>query len=78
MRVEVRAFATLRPFLPQGTRHAAVFDLPDGSTIRDMMCFLGVPTEMTVLALLNGQEAEPNHALHGGDVVTLFPPLAGG
>ncbi len=78
MKVEVRAFATLRPFLPQGTRQAAVLDVPDGSTIRDVVRFLGVPDEMTVIALLNGHEAEPDHILSGDDVVTLFPPLVGG
>jgi molybdopterin synthase sulfur carrier subunit len=78
VRVEVRAFATLRPFLPRGNRQAALLDLPDGSTIRDLVRALGVPDAMTVIALLNGREAKPDQPLRGNDVVTLFPPLAGG
>jgi molybdopterin converting factor small subunit len=78
VRVEVRAFATLRSFLPQASRPAAILDLPDGSTIRDVVRCLGVPEEMAVIALLNGREAGADQALRGDDVVTLFPPLVGG
>jgi sulfur-carrier protein len=78
VRVEVQAFATLRSFLPQGTRHSAVLDLPDDSTVRDVVRSLGVPDEVTVIALLNGRDAEPDQKLRGGDVIALFPPLAGG
>jgi molybdopterin converting factor small subunit len=78
VRVEVRAFATLRPFLSPQSPPTAVLDVPDGSTIRDVVRALGVPDEMAVIALLNGREAEADQALRGDDVVTLFPPLAGG
>lgn len=78
MRVEVRAFATLRSFLPPETRHTAMLNVPDGSTIRDVTRSLGIPDEMALVALLNGRETEPGQGLKTGDVVTLFPPLAGG
>lgn len=78
MRVEVRAFATLTSFLPPGTRHTAILDVPDESTIRDVTRSLGIPDEMALVALLNGRETEPGQLLKPDDVVTLFPPLAGG
>jgi sulfur-carrier protein len=78
VKVEVRAFATLSAFLPRETREAAVLEVPDGSTVGDLVRFLGVPDEMTVIALLNGCEAEPDQILKSDDVVTLFPPLVGG
>ncbi len=78
MKVEVRAFATLRSFLPPATRHTAMLNVPDGSTIRDVTRSLGIPDEMALVALLNGRETEPGQRLKTDDVVTLFPPLAGG
>ena len=78
MKVEVRAFATLRSFLPPEVRHTAMLNVPDGSTIRDVTRSLGIPDEMALVALLNGRETEPGQRLKTGDVVTLFPPLAGG
>jgi molybdopterin converting factor small subunit len=78
VRVEVRAFATLRVFLPPGSRGAAVVDVPEGSAIRDVARSFGIPDGTALVALLNGREAEPGQPLREGDVVTLFPPLAGG
>jgi molybdopterin converting factor small subunit len=78
VRVEVRAFATIRSFLPSGARHTATLDVPDASTIADLTGALGIPRSMAVIALLNGREAEPGQTLSEHDVVTLFPPLAGG
>lgn len=78
MKVEVRAFATIRPFLPPGSRHAAVLEVREASTIADLTAALGIPPNIAVIALLNGREAGPDHPLSEHDVVTLFPPLAGG
>jgi molybdopterin converting factor small subunit len=39
---------------------------------------LGIPDDMPLVALVNGHEVETSHSLQGDDVVTLFPPLAGG
>ena len=78
VRVEVRAFATLRVFLPPGDRHGSPVDVPEGSTIRDVARALGIADETALVALLNGREADPEQPVTGGDVVTLFPPLAGG
>jgi len=78
VRVEVRAFATLRAFLPPGSRHASVLEVPEGSTIRDVARSLGIADEMALVALLNGREVEPGQPVKGDDIITLFPPLAGG
>jgi sulfur carrier protein ThiS len=79
VKVEVRAFATLAVFLPSprpGT--AAVLNLPEGSTVRDMAATLGIPGEMSVVILVNGDHADAGRILNPDDVVTLFPPLVGG
>ena len=78
MRVEVRAFATLRAFLPPGNPSAAVVDVPEGSAVGDVARALGIADGTALVALLNGREAEPTEPLREGDILTLFPPLAGG
>jgi sulfur carrier protein ThiS len=79
VRVEVRLFATLSVFLPPQSREGAVtLDLPSGSTVHDAMRRLGIPAEMERVALVNGADATPESSLRPGDVLTVFPPLAGG
>lgn len=79
MRVEVRLFATLARYLPADHRTgAAIVDLPEGSTVADVASTLGIPADLSRIVLVNDQETDDDRRLHGGDVVTLFPPLAGG
>jgi molybdopterin converting factor small subunit len=78
--VEVRLFATLATFLPSEARlaGATVVDVPDRSTVGDVAAALGIPVGMPRVALVNGLEAGEGQGLAAGDVLTLFPPLAGG
>jgi molybdopterin converting factor small subunit len=39
---------------------------------------LRVPDELERLTVVNGRDAGPDHVLSDGDVLSLFPPLAGG
>ena len=79
MRVEVRLFATLVPFLPPDSRDgAAVLEVPEGSTVHDVVRRLGIPADLERVTLLNGGDSAPDARLRPGDVLTVFPPLAGG
>jgi len=79
VKVEVRLFATLVAFLPPETRDgAAHLDVPNGSTVRDIMRRLGIPADLERVTLVNGTDATPETPLHPSDVLTIFPPLAGG
>ena len=79
MRIEVRLFATLMPYLPPDSRDgAAVLEIPEGSTVRDVVRRLGIPPDLERVTLLNGGDSTPDAPLHAGDVLTVFPPLAGG
>lgn len=79
MRVEVRLFATLARYLPPD-HHAgsAIVEVADGSTVADLAEALGIPASFSRIALVNDREADEDQPLGAGDVVTLFPPLAGG
>lgn len=79
MTVEVRLFATLARFLPPGSRDgSAVLDVPDGATIDAVLRCLGIPPGLDRVLLLNGSEADPEQPVRTGDVIDVFPPLAGG
>ncbi len=79
MKVEVRLFATLRPYLPPGAHGDAItLDMPAGATVRDVVELLKIPSEVDCLTVVNGHDATPEVILAPGDQVTMFPPLAGG
>ena len=51
-------------------------DVPEASTVDDIARRLGIPADLARVVLVNGQDAPPGRPLTGGDVVTIFPPLA--
>lgn len=79
MRVTVRLYAGLTRYGPHGPAGEA-FDcsLPEGGTVHDLLCALGVPDHAPVVALVQHQVVELDHPLADGDVLALFPPVAGG
>jgi molybdopterin synthase sulfur carrier subunit len=79
VRIEVRLFATLVAFLPPESREGAiVIEVPEGSTVHDVIGRLKIPTDLERVMLVNGADAIPGQSLRSGDVVTVFPPLVGG
>ena len=79
MRIEVRLFATFGSYLPPGSGGGtAMIEVPQGSTVDDVATHLGIPSDLARIILINGQDADHTRRLNPGDIVTLFPPLAGG
>ena len=79
MRVEVRLFATLARYLPEDNdAGVARLEVAEGSTVADVARALGIPSELSRIVLVNDRDAPDHQALAAGDVLTLFPPLAGG
>jgi sulfur-carrier protein len=79
VKVEVHLTATLRTYLPPGIRGDHVsLDVPDGTTVDQVVHSLRIPSELERLTVVNGRDAVPDQVLSEGDVLSLFPPLAGG
>ena len=83
IRVEFKLFASLMTFLPEDARDHAVFvDMPDGTTIYDLMDRYRVPKEQAHLVVCNGLFVPPSQrttkVLSDGDTIALWPPVAGG
>lgn len=53
-------------------------EIQEGSTFRELAELARLKEKGTLVVLLNGRYAEPEKELNNGDVVTVFPPVAGG
>ena len=74
MEIELRLFATLqRPEL-----HHKKLRLDDGATVRDLLDKIEIPSSHVSIILVNGLSSGTEQVLSHGDVVSLFPPVAGG
>jgi molybdopterin synthase sulfur carrier subunit len=79
VKVEVHLFATLATHVPPGAVGDGVtLDVPGGSTVADVIQVLKIPADVDCLHVVNGRDAASEHHLADGDVLVLFPPLAGG
>lgn len=84
MQITLKLFATLTDFLPPDARRAnqVTLDLPDGATPAQAYGPFGLPGKMVHLVLVNGRYIAPEqratHALRDGDVLAIWPPIAGG
>ncbi|MBI2153807.1 MAG: MoaD/ThiS family protein [Candidatus Rokubacteria bacterium] len=79
MKIEVRLFATLAVYLPEESDgRSATREVPEGSTVAQVVRSLGIPDDVPFITMINGRDAVLNQPLADGDVLSLFPPLAGG
>ncbi len=79
MEIEVKLFATLRDYLPKGSsRFSCKMEIDDHTTVEDILSRLKIPEEMPKIILLNGAHAKKDQTLKEGDVLSIFPPVAGG
>ena len=79
MKVELRLFASLTSYLPDGTAgHSCVREMDEGATIGELLEELKIPPHLPAIILVNGIHAEEDQALKDGDRLAVFPPIAGG
>ncbi len=74
MQLEVRLFAVFR----QGRFNRTSMDLPDGTSLRNLVRQLEIPEKEVSLPLVNGQYSALERVLVEGDIVALFPAVGGG
>lgn len=79
MNIEVRLFANLAQLLPPGSKNKrAVITVKEGITVEELLDKLKVPPKVTNVIMVNGTYQDKNTKLKEGDVVSIFPPIAGG
>ncbi|MGD8996506.1 MAG: MoaD/ThiS family protein [Anaerolineae bacterium] len=78
MRITLKLFATFRRYLPPDSQgDACPLEVPAGTLVAEVLDRFDVPTGGSVI-LVNGRTAEPGQVLREGDVVAVFPAMAGG
>jgi sulfur carrier protein ThiS len=84
MRVTLKLYATLTDYLPPAARtdNRVDLDLDEGATIASAIAPFNLPPRLTHLVLVNGLFVPPgeraSRALREGDVLAIWPPIAGG
>jgi sulfur carrier protein ThiS len=83
VRITLKLFATLSGYLPDGARRNQIgIEVPAGATVNDAIEPLHMPPALVSLVVLNGEillPAEPaSRHFKNGDVLAIWPPVAGG
>jgi molybdopterin converting factor small subunit len=79
MEIEVKLFATLRDYLPKGSgRFSCKIEVDDSTRVQDVLSRLKIPDEFPKIILINGVHGKKDQLLKEGDVLSIFPPVAGG
>ncbi len=74
MKIELKLFVTLTKY----GKEIQTVDLPDGATVADVIELFKIPENIPKLNILNNVHVKRDHVLKDGDVLALFPPIAGG
>lgn len=83
MKITFKLFATLSDYLPPDRKHNTVaLDVSPDATITDLIERHRLPPKLVHLVLVNGVYVAPAdrpvRVLQEGDVVAIWPPVAGG
>jgi molybdopterin converting factor small subunit len=80
VRIELRLFASLRKQLPPGSpRGKCALELPEGTTIGAVLERMDIACASAQMVLVNGEhDRDFDRVLGDGDVLSIFPPVAGG
>ncbi len=84
MKITFKLYASLTDYLPAAVRADNRMDLTlaDGATVGQVIEPFGLPDKLVHLVLVNGVYVPPQerltHVLRDGDVLAIWPPIAGG
>lgn len=84
MKITLKLFASLTDYLPADARGGNVVELDAAAdaSISQIIEPFGLPPQLVHLVLVNGAYVEPSRrltqTLREGDVLAIWPPIAGG
>ena len=84
MRITFKLYASLTPYLPADARRSNLvpLEVADDASIAQIIEPFGLPEKLVHLVLVNGVYVPPAERLSfvpkNGDVLAIWPPIAGG
>jgi len=84
MHITLKLFASLTDYLPPASKYTNIveLDVADGATITQVTEPYQLPPKQVHLVLVNGHYIAPEQraakVLQEGDVLAIWPPIAGG
>jgi sulfur carrier protein ThiS len=84
MQITFKLYASLGDYLPADRRRGneLPLEVPDGATIEQVIAPFQLPSKLVHLVLVNGHYIAPaeraTRPLQPGDVLAIWPPVAGG
>jgi molybdopterin synthase sulfur carrier subunit len=83
MQIKIEFYASLMRYLPPGkSRFRREISVDDGLRLSKLIEKYHIPAEMAHIVLVNGRFVDPEHRaereLIEGDIVSIWPPVAGG
>lgn len=84
MQITFKLYASLGEHLPPDRRQGnqMTLEVPDGATIASVIAPFNLPMKLVHLVLINGAFVPPEQrgtrTLVDGDVLAIWPPIAGG
>ena len=84
MQVTLKLYATLTDYLPSSARrnNQVELDVTDDTTLETLTAPFGLPSKLCHLVLVNGvfvpREERSGRRVQEGDVIAIWPPVAGG
>lgn len=84
MHITFKLYAMLSDYLPDAARktNSLELDVPPGRTVGQVIDEFNLPPKLVHLVLVNGNYIQPadraGRALVEGDVLAVWPPIAGG
>ncbi len=84
MKITLKLFASLTDYLPPAVKYTNMLemDVASDASISQIIGPMALPEKMVHLVLVNGKYVEPadrlTRTLVEGDVLAIWPPIAGG
>jgi len=79
VQVTAKLFATLRGHAPPGSTGGAFAQDVDGATtVGDLLAKWRIPEDFPLIIFVNSVHADRERVVEDGDIIAVFPPIAGG
>jgi len=78
--VEVKLYANLQDYLPEKAEGSNTFavEMEPGKKLGDLIEGLGIPESEVKMVFVNNKKRQEEYEIQDGDIIAIFPPIAGG